>query len=88
MLSSFRESFVTDRIPAWQRLQAVRAVELYRNLVLQSQQPSLHHIRQTLGRLADQERACGNLGSGHSIGGEQELVGRINPNEPEVLQQM
>lgn len=74
--------------PAWQRLQAVRAVELYRNLVWKTQRPALHKIRRTLGRLADRERANGN-GPGR-VGKEDEerLVGRIDPREPVVVQQM
>lgn len=72
---------------AWQRLQAVRAVELYRNLVLKTQHPSLHEIRQTLGRLADRERATGTHSCGVN-GGRRALVGVIDPVEPAILQQM
>ena len=42
-----------------QRLQAVRAIKLYRNLVLKTQWAALYEIRQTLGRLADRECAAG-----------------------------
>jgi hypothetical protein len=73
--------------PAWQRLQAVRTVESYRNLVLKTDQPALHEIRQTLGRLADQERADGTHFCG-AKGDNQELVGIIDPREPAILQQM
>ena len=76
--------------PAWQRLQAVRAVEMYRDLVLKSQQPPLHEIRRTLGRIADRERAAGGASpSAHlSRRGEEQLVGIIDPAEPAILQQM
>jgi len=74
--------------PAWQRLQAVRAVELYRNLVLKTPQPVLHEIRQTLGRLADRERATGNAAAGLGVQDERRLVGIIDPLEPAILQQM
>ena len=74
--------------PAWQRLQAVRAIELYRNLVLKTSQPPLHEIRQTLARLADQERHSGK--DSLRVGGveERDLVGRIDPAEPPIVQQM
>ncbi len=55
----FSRSLRDNGTPAWQRLQAVRAVEAYRNLVIGSDEPSLVEIRRTLGRLADQERAFG-----------------------------
>lgn len=40
----FLQTLRDNDTPAWQRLQAVRAVELYRNLVLKTNQPSLHEI--------------------------------------------
>ena len=74
--------------PAWQRLQAVRAVEAYRNLVLQIEIPSLLEIRQTLSRLADQERTDG-LGAGRpGIRDERHLIGQIDPREPAIVQQV
>ncbi|MBC8356835.1 MAG: integron integrase [Planctomycetes bacterium] len=51
----------------------------------------MHRIRQTLGRLADRERADGNGKSPSpslSAKGEEQLVGRIDPSEPAIIQQM
>ena len=88
----FLQTLRDNGTPAWQRLQAVRAVELYRNLVLETQQPELHEIRQTLGRLADRERASGNGGKSPSPNlsprEEEQLVGIIDPLEPAIVQQM
>jgi hypothetical protein len=53
----FLRSLRDSQTPAGQRLQAVRAIEAYRDLVLQTTVPSLQEIRQKLGRLADQEKA-------------------------------
>ncbi len=83
----FLQALRDNGTPAWQRLQAVRAIECYRNLVLESHLPALHHIRQTLGRLADRERA-GDKSSGIGSHDEQQLVGRIDSCEPEIIQQM
>ena len=58
----FSRSLRDNGIPAWQRLQAVRAVEAYRNLVLKTDQPSLRDIRQKLGRIAAREQALGASG--------------------------
>jgi len=58
---SFLRSLLKTSTPAWQRLQAVRAIEAYRNLVLRTEAPSLEFIRQKLSRLADQERAAGRV---------------------------
>ena len=71
-----------------QRLQAVRAVEAYRNLVLKTEQPALREMRIKLGRIADRERASVSTLAGLGNGDERELVGRIDPAEPEILQQM
>ncbi len=84
----FLQTLRDNGTPAWQRLQAVRAVELYRNLVLKTQQPVLHEIRQTLGRLAERERTAGNDAARLGIADERELVGIIDPAEPAILQQM
>jgi len=47
--------------PAWQRLQAVRAIEAYRDIVLKSGDPTLREIRLKLSQLASQERSTGGL---------------------------
>ena len=76
--------------PAWQRLQAVRAVEAYRKLVLMTHQPALQEIRQKLGRLAAREQATG----GTSATGNRpeledgQLIGQIDPREPDIVQQL
>lgn len=84
----FLQTLRDNGTPAWQRLQAVRAVEMYRKLVCETEQPALHDIRRELGRLADRERAAGN-GSGRiGTADERQLVGRIDPLEPAIVQQM
>ena len=52
----FLQSLRDHGVPAWQRLQAARAVEAYRQHVLKTDQPSLGKIKQTLQRLAAKER--------------------------------
>jgi len=84
----FSQSLRDNGTPAWQRLQAVRAVEAYRNLVLKTEEPSLADMRQTLGRLADQERALGTGGGRPGVQDERHLIGRIDPREPAIVQQM
>ena len=83
----FLQTLRDNGTPAWQRLQAVRAIEMYRDLVLKTQQPPLHEIRRTLGRIADRERATGAHFCG-AKGDNRELVGIIDPAEPAILQQM
>ena len=84
----FLQSLRDNGTPAWQRLQAVRAIEMYRNLVWKSDQPSLLEIRQTLGRLADRERTMGEGSARLGIAEERQLVGPIDPREPAITQQM
>ena len=84
----FSRSLLQSKTPAWQRLQAVRAVEAYRDLVLQTGAPSLEHIRQKLSRLADQERDTGPGSGRPGVEDELHLIGQIDPTEPAVIQQM
>jgi len=83
---SFLRSLLQNKTPAWQRLQAVRAIEAYRNLVLDSPRPCLLEIKTTLSRLAEKESIPGaQLGFESS---PRDLVGQIDPNEPKIIQQM
>jgi integron integrase len=72
--------------PAWQRLQATRAIEAYQMLVQKTNTPSLQDIRSTLGRLADQERAAPCSDDGPGASDEWHLVGIIDPQEPAIIQ--
>jgi len=80
----FSRTLLNNGTPAWQRLQAVRAIEAYRDLVLKSPQPCLKQIRQTLSRIAAQERALGNS----SPQNEARLIGQLDPTEPPIIQLM
>ena len=52
----FLQSLRDNGVPAWQRLQAARAIEAYGQHILQTEQPSLREIKRTLQRLAADER--------------------------------
>ncbi len=84
----FSRSLRDNGTPAWQRLQAVRAVEAYRDLVLKTDQPCLREIRTKLGRVAAREQALGANRGRAEIPPERDLIGRIDPTEPAVLQLM
>ncbi|MEM9413248.1 MAG: integron integrase [Planctomycetota bacterium] len=79
---SFCQNLLASGIPAWQRLQAVRALAAYRNLVLKTTSPSLDSIRQKLSQLAAKERD-GTPG----LSDEPHVVGLIDPDEPALIQQ-
>lgn len=55
---AFSRGLRDNGVPAWRRLQAVRAIEAYQVLVLTTREPSLSEIRQTLSRIADREQAA------------------------------
>lgn len=75
--------------PAWQRLQAVRAVESYRNLVIRSTEPSLADIRKTLSRISAKEKVNGTEQlSRPGVNDERHLIGIIDPAEPAIIQNM
>jgi integron integrase len=91
-VKAFSRSLLASKTPAWQRLQAVRAVEAYRDLVLGTAEPCLGEARQVLQRLAADERNAAVVGAtGASRPGtedELQLVGKIDPHEPQCLQQL
>ena len=82
-VKQFCRTLLAREVPAWQRLQAVRAIEFYRNQVLETAEPDLLEIRQILGRLADGERISVN-----SAADETELIGVVHENEPLWIQKM
>ncbi len=63
----------------WQRLQIVKAVECYRNMVLRTAEPDLVDVRDVLTRAAEQQ--CRTESHLHEI----DVVGVIDPNEPEPI---
>ncbi|MCA9221876.1 MAG: integron integrase, partial [Planctomycetales bacterium] len=70
---------------AWQRLQAVRAIEFYRDRVLKTDEPDLQDIRQTLAQAAEREQVQRTKAS---VATEPGRVGPLDVNEPEWLRQM
>jgi integron integrase len=81
LVTTFCRSLLANEVPAWQRLQAVRAVEAYRDLVLQKTSPSFSHMRKQLARQAAIER--NNI---TETGTPNDIVGRIDSNEPLIIQ--
>ncbi len=79
---------------AWVRLQVVRAVEFYQKSVLQISVPDLSDVRSTLENLARAERSekrSSDVNSGHAGDDpvdDKMLIGRIDPREPPLLQEI
>ena len=84
---SFLRSLRDNGTPAWQRLQAVRAVEAYQRLTLATTEPSLQTIRLKLSRQVDRETAAARGNDPPGIHDERHLIGRIDPRELPILQQ-
>ncbi len=91
---AFCQSLLRSRLSAWKRLQAVNAIISYRNLFLETNQPSLEPIRQTLARLVAQETATTDAVAGRHeiqtmpIEANQRSVGFIDPSEPPIIQKL
>ena len=85
---AFLQSLRDSGKKAWQRLQAVRAIESYRDLVLHTSEPSLQAIREKLTEIAGRESQVGTR-NGQVPGGaaidEAALIGQLDPNEPAVV---
>ncbi len=81
----FLQQVKAQGTPAWQRLQAVQAIEAYHRAVLQRPIADLQDVITTLRRFARQEKQLGAdrpLSADESAG----LVGMIDPDEPAMLQ--
>ena len=83
LVEAFLKSLVLTKTPAWQRLQAVRAIESYRDLVLKTNKPSLEYYRRELSRRAEAERA-----DRPDTRSERQIVGVIDPSEPAIIQRV
>jgi integron integrase len=83
---AFLRTLRSHGTPAWQRLQATRAIEVYQKVVLRSDALSLQDIRSTLSRLADQEKIASHGDAGPGCRDERHLVGIIDPKEPPIVQ--
>ena len=80
----FLKSLRDNGVPAWQRLQAARAVEAYRQQILKTDRPSFVTIKRTLQRLAAQE--CNAVKGNTSVGSfTPDVVGSLPPDEPELV---
>jgi len=82
----FSRELLASKTPAWQRLQAVRAVESYRDAVLGTEAPSLTKITSILERRSAKEDALGKDIVVTSADQER-MVGIIDESEPVVIQQ-
>lgn len=84
----FLRSLRDHGTPAWQRLQAVRAIEAYQSLVHGIDAAELRRIHLALGRLAEQEKTSGAAVEDSGVRDERHLVGLIDSSEPLVIQQV
>jgi hypothetical protein len=84
----FLRSLRDHGTPAWQRLQAVRAIEAYQSLVHVIDAVDVRHIHLVLSRLAEQEKTSGAAFEGSGVRDERHLVGLIDSSGPLVIQQV
>lgn len=80
----FLRSIKSEGKRAWQRAQAVRAIEFYRDRVLEVADPDLGEIRAALMGLAEREQAAKEV---DAIPADV-LIGRLDEKEPDVLQSL
>lgn len=80
---AFCRNLLKGTVPAWQRLQAVRAIEFYRSEILQTADPDLLDIRHKLQRLASSGREQQATSSEDE---RRELIGVIRSEEPLWIQ--
>lgn len=79
---SFLRAKVKAKVPTWKRLAIVESLIWYRNHVRNSEQPSLEMVQSKLKERLARER------SGQEDGPIEGVVGKINPREPDVIQQL
>ena len=83
----FSRSLLERGAPAWQRWQAVRAIECYRDLILGRKEPDLSEVIAVLAKLGRGER---NIALDEPPTAEERvaLQGKLNPNEHPSVQTM
>ena len=79
----FLQNLRDHQVPAWQRLQAARALEWYQVLVLKRESVDFGPYKRKLGELAERETrscvVCGDVGGGFDGEG---MPGLIDESEP------
>jgi len=83
----FSRMLLASQTPAWQRQQAVKTLAVYRDVILETEEPLLSDVIRKLGQLAEQERGFGAAGAPDSRD-VVKLVGQIDVSESLVVQQM
>ncbi|TVP96751.1 MAG: integron integrase [Planctomycetaceae bacterium] len=83
----FLRSLRDRGVPAWQRLQAARAVEWYQGIVLRQASVDFSPYIVKLGELAAIDRRVGAVGSDEGIPGEG-LPGRLDLDEPSAVREL
>lgn len=83
----FSRMLLSSQTPAWQRQQAVKTLAVYRDLILETEEPLLTDVIRKLGQLAEQERGFGAEGTPDHRD-VRKLVGQIDSSESLVIQQM
>ncbi len=83
----FLRSLRDRGVPAWQRLQAARAIEWYQGIVLKHGYVDFSPYIVKLGELAAIDRRSGAGGSAGGIAGEG-LPGRLDPDEPPAVRDL
>lgn len=85
LLIHFLRQLRDRKIAAWQRLQAVEAIEAYHNIVLRTNLVEFEPIRKKLAELAEKERRSGgSFGPSSLVSGEGN-DGRIDEDEPKPV---
>lgn len=85
LVIGFSRSLLANRMPAWQRLQAVRAVQAYDRILTGKTQAFFFDVIRKLGQIAAREKDAGV--PENSPPDPTELIGIIDPNEPNIIQQ-
>lgn len=85
-VKDFSRTLLGNGVPAWQRAQAVQTLMVYRDLVLESDQPLLTDIMLALKRLAAQEKQFGAEGR-PDTSTERALIGRLDADEGVIIRQ-
>ena len=84
---AFLRAKLKSGMPAWKRLMIVKGLTLYRDRLMRSNTPHLDEVRSKLKQLAIAEKESLLLGQECSSRGTiEEVVGKINPREPDVIQ--
>lgn len=88
LVIGFLRSLRDNRVAAWRRLQAARALEAYQRIMHGTEEVDFQPIKLKLGEIARREKFAADGAEGNSLVAGEGNRGLIDSDEPDVIRQL